>query len=544
MTEDARTAVVLLWHLHQPEYRAGGAPLQPWSYLHGLRGYADMAAHLEAVSGARAVVNFSPVLLDQLLDCAQDARDVLAGAPARVEPLLAALAADPPPAAREAVIGACLRAHPHHGYGRFPEYARLANQAAAARQQGAQAVAGLPAELITDLVVWYHLLWMGEHARRNDARVTALMMLGGGYGPRQRRALLELVADTLGGLLPRYAALAHSGRVELSATPYFHPLLPLLLDFDSAREASPEIEVPAQNYPGGGERARWHLQAARQRFEDLFGVAPRGCWPSEGALSDAALDAIRAAGFAWTAGGEAQWAASLERHQLPPATPRGLRVRGLDCWFRDDGLSDRIGFVYKDWAPADAVADLVAHLERSAQERREPAILLALDGENPWEWYRDLGIDFVRGLYTALATHPRLRLATMSEVLDGRTLPPARGVVAGSWVHGQLTTWIGHPDKNRAWEMLIAAKRAYDRTPNPSAEAQRALGACEGSDWMWWPGAHNPSAAVLDFDALLRAHLRELYRALGLTAPPELAHSWVTLSNESGAALGAMLPST
>jgi alpha-amylase/alpha-mannosidase (GH57 family) len=543
MSSDARLRVVLLWHMHQPDYRIDGIPQQPWVHLHALRGYADMASHLEAVSGARAVVNFSPVLLDQLADTARQLREMNP-----VDPLLKALLECPAGEARTGVLSACLRAHEHHGYARFPEYARLAWQAADALNHGPDTIAELPQSFIQDLVVWYYLVWTGEHARRTDPRVATLAKRATGYSDEERRTLFEFVAETVAGIIPRYRKLAETGRVELSMSPYFHPLLPLLLDFRSARENAPDAELPPAAYPDGAARARWHLCAGRERFIEAFGAEPRGCWPSEAALSEETIRLIETCGFDWTVSAESVLRATLHRHGITGTDRAGVwrRDRGrLSCFFRDDGLSDRIGFVYKDWRPQDAVNDLVAQLESEAEATSGQPVVIALDGENPWEYYPENGIEFVRGLYAALSGHPRLQLATLSECVDDdglsrASLPP---VVAGSWVHGQVLTWIGHPDKNHAWQLLIEAKRRFDAADTPSAKALYALGACESSDWFWWPGAHNPPPSVADFDNLFRAHLRCLYRLLGETVPAALEQPFAGTGTGGGAALGAMLPS-
>ena len=549
MSSDARGRVVVLWHMHQPEYRVAGVPRLPWTYLHALRAYTDMASHLEAVPGARAVVNFSPVLLDQLLDLAAQAQAAALTGGVPREPLLAALLQTPAGPARRAVLSACVRAHDRNTRDRFTDYARLSAQATQALRAGDAAIAALPESQVADLVVWYHLVWLGESVRLADARSAALVAQHGNFQPAQRRALLELVAELLARLLPRYRALAASGRVELSMTPYFHPLVPLLLDFGSAREAAPGAALPARPYPGGLERARWHVRAGRRRFAEVFGAEPKGCWPSEAAVSQGTADLLAAEGFQWIATSQSVQMATLRRHGEhldPHSCTYHLVGNGLRCFFRDDGLSDRIGFVYKDWQPHDAVADLLQHLEQLSAKRPGRTIVLALDGENPWEYYPENALPFLRGFYEALASHPRLRPVTLADCLDEPVsgLPELPSLVAGSWVHGELLTWVGHAEKNRAWELLIAAKERFDAAHAPSPQALAQLGICEGSDWFWWPGAQNPASPVADFDALYRGHLAELYRLLGAAPPTALAQPFATarIAGE-GPGIGAMLPS-
>lgn len=516
MSADSRFPVALLWHMHQPDYRLDGRYFRPWTVLHALRGYTDMAVHLEAIDGAHATVNFSPVLLDQIEDysarlkCWRQQRRPIGDA------LLDALA-QPPTAGplRDAAIAACGRLDREVADRRFPTLAALLDRAAAATLADAE---------FSDLLVWYHLAWLGETVREIEPRSRALIDKRSGYGEADRHRLLELIGDTVAAVLPRYRRLADSGRVELSMSPLQHPLMPLLIDFASALDAAPGTELPAQAYPDGEARVRWHLEQGLARFQTHFGRRPRGCWPSEGALSMRTLELLGEAGFDWVASSGAVLANTLkagERDALPPHQLWRASTDTPIIAFRDDGLSDLIGFTYRSWDQDAAVSDLIGHCENIAAADNARMLLIALDGENPWAYYPDGGQHFVRGLYAALANHPRLRPATLSACVDAlpaTALPPLR---AGSWVHGQLLTWVGHPEKNRAWELLIEAKQHFDAALRDAGTTLK-LSVCEASDWFWWPGDYNPEGAISDFDTLFRGHLRELYGLLGAPVPDVL----------------------
>lgn len=516
MFADSRFPVALLWHMHQPDYRLGGDYFRPWAYLHAIRGYSDMAAHLEAVEGARATVNFSPVLLDQIEDYAARLKRWREQRSPIGDPLLDALAQ--PPAAgpeRDAAIAACDRLHREVADRRFPALAALRDRAADATPTDAE---------FNDLLVWYHLAWLGETVREIDPRSRALIDKRSGYDETDRHSLLELIGETVADVLPRYRRLFDSGRVELSMTPLQHPLMPLLIDFASALDSAPGTELPGQAYPDGEARVRWHIEQGVARFQTHFGRRPRGCWPSEGALSMRTLELLGEAGFDWTASGGGVLANTLieaGRAALPPHRLWRVGTGTPTIAFRDDGLSDLIGFSYRSWDQQDAVGDLIGHCETIAADNNAGMLLIALDGENPWEYYPDGGQSFVRGLYTALADHPQLRPATLSECNDQLPLAELPQPRAGSWVHGQLLTWVGHPQKNRAWELLIEAKRHFDAASRDAATTLK-LSVCEASDWFWWPGDYNPNGAISDFDVLFRGHLRELYGLLGEPAPEVL----------------------
>lgn len=529
--------VVLCWHMHQPWYLRDGRFTQPWVYLHGIKSYADMAAHLETVQGARAVVNFVPTLLEQLeLYGTNIAAHLAVGAPL-ADPLLAALAADPlpdDPEARLQLVRSCLMVNERHVLTRHAPFARLAE---VARALGADAGRYLSDRFLGDLLAWFHIAWFGEHRLRESDLLKALVQRGGNFGADDRRALLFLIGRELNDIVPRYRALAQAGRIELSVSPWAHPILPLLLDLRAGRDALPELPLPeAEGYPGGRERVRWQLEHAVAAFRDHFGIEPSGCWPSEGAISEAAIEAIARGGFRWTASGGQVLNHSLDRAGVAlSCRHRAFRLHGEGpvCFFRDDGLSDLIGFSYQHWQAEDAVADLVGHLRTIAEhcDRPDAVVAIVMDGENAWEHYPGNGYEFLQNLYRALTVHPDIRLTTFSEYLARDDVQPAQlpVLVAGSWVHGTLATWIGNTAKNRAWELLCAAKVAWDRRVAegwlPAAAAERELALCEGSDWFWWLDDFNEAQTVARFEGLFRSHLRALYRMLELEAPAELAES-------------------
>jgi alpha-amylase/alpha-mannosidase (GH57 family) len=532
--------------MHQPQYRDAitGQYTLPWTYLHAIKDYTDMAAHLEANPAARAVVNFTPLLIEQLEDIAARVTAHLKSGAPLPDPVLALLgpgALPTDPGVRLALLRACLRAQRQQMIERFGPYLELATLAETLATP--ERVAYASDQFIHDLAVWYHLAWLGETVRRSDPLAAQLTERGRDYTAAQRRELLALIGTLVGQVVPRYRRLRERGQCELSVTPYAHPILPLLLDFGCARDAIPEVTLPQHPaYPGGAARAAWHIEEAQRIFSRAFGVAATGCWPAEGAVSSATLGLLAAHGFRWAASGAAVLRGSLELSghreaaQDPLSYNRPYRAHGtgIDCFFRDDMLSDLIGFTYATWHGDDAAQNLVGELARLAQRcQASPnhAVLIALDGENAWEHYPFNGYYFLRALYALLVEHPLLELTTISGCLArGLRAAPLPRLAAGSWVHGTLATWIGDPGKNRAWDLLCEAKAAFDRVmrqaapdPEQRAAAVRQLALCEGSDWFWWFGDYNPAEAVGQFDRLYRAQLMTLYRRLNLDAPAALA---------------------
>jgi alpha-amylase/alpha-mannosidase (GH57 family) len=459
------------------------------------------------------------------------------------DPVLALLGPDPisrDPAERLDLMKACLRAQRKQMIERFGAYLELATIAETLATP--ERVAYASNQLIHDLAVWYHLAWLGETVRRSDPIATALTTQGRGFTDVQRRQLLALIGDQVSSVVPRYRRLAERGQCELSVTPYGHPIVPLLLDFGSARDAVPSMVLPQHpNYPGGAERAAWHVQEGIRVFTRAFGMRPTGCWPSEGAVSVGTYELLDRAGFKWAASSTnvLRGSLSLTNPQAaadPLAFNRPYQLPGtsLNAFFRDDALSDLIGFTYATWHGDDAANHLVgevAQLAHRYSNSPDHAVVIALDGENAWEHYPFNGYYFLRALYAGLANHPSLELTTLSECISRGIRPlPLPHVMAGSWVHGTLATWMGDPEKNRAWDLLCDAKVAFDRamrvstlTAEQKAEAGRQLALCESSDWFWWFGDYNPQDAVMQFDRLYRRQLVNLYRLLGQTPPDSLA---------------------
>lgn len=487
-----------------------------------------MAAHLEAHPGVRAVVNFVPVLLDQLDDYtaqfhAGQIRD----------PLLAALI-DPHPGStlkkRRALVEACFRLNIATMLNWFTGYRALYTHWKTVAEEGDAALAELPEDFFADLVTWYHLAWSGESVRRAHPELAAWLAREGHFSQAERRYLFDVIGAVVSHIIPRFRHLRERGQIEISTTPHSHPILPLLLDFGSAREARPGLPLPeCPGYPGGRIRAATHVEAAIKTHTAHFGAPPAGCWPAEGGVSEVALQVLQDAGLKWTASGSGVLAHSRAGLELPDAPGWKVKDQSMACFFRDDHLSDLIGFEYQHWHASDAVRHFIGAVE-SFGHRHTTLATVILDGENAWEYYPYNGWYFLDELYAALEGSAKVSTTTFSAYLERHAgqLGVLPRLVAGSWVYGDFTTWVGDFAKNRAWDLLCAAKLAYDATLEKLSSAQQVeaesiLRSCESSDWFWWLGDYNPGESVLLFDALFRHKLALLYAVLGVAEPSELS---------------------
>lgn len=552
MVKDGKTKVVFLWHMHQPDYRdiITGEYYFPWTYLHAIKDYVDMAAHIELQPKVKAVVNFAPILLEQLDDYAQQIQSHLTSQTRIRDAVLASLTdpvlPSPGSVAYAALVEKCLRANRERLIERFPAFRELADIAKNFAEQP-HLCRYLSEQYLIDLCVWYHLSWMAEIVRRTDSRIIKLQDKERGYTLEDRRTLMTVIGELVASIGPRYRKLAETGQVELCMSPYAHPIVPLMIDLNSASEAMPGVALPSStNYPDGRNRAKWHLHQGIKTFEHYFGKRPRGCWASEGALSDATLELLNEEKFDWAATGDSVLHNSLRHaqnhtvaqklHEQHTSLHRAYEFANIPIktFFRDDGLSDLIGFKYATWHSDDAAGDLINHMmniANASKDSKNTVISVIMDGENAWEYFPENAYHFLTTLYRLLVDHPQLELSTYSEILDQQkpesTCMPH--LVAGSWVYGTFSTWIGDKDKNRGWDMLCDAKRHVDKalakksyTAERLGQIEKQLALCEGSDWFWWFGDYNPAQSVSDFEYLFRRHLMNLYGLIEEPAPAYL----------------------
>lgn len=547
--------------MHQPEYRdlRNGEYHLPWTYLHTIKDYVDMVAHLENDIGARAIVNFAPVLLEQIDDYAQQLNGYLNHGKALRDPLLASLA-DPvlmlDDEKRLYIIKSCLRANKERLIEPFEDFEKLVDMAETAIKN--KEILGYYSEqYFTDLLVWYHLAWTAETVRQTDERIKSLIKKARQFTLHDRHLLIEVFNELISSVIPRYRKLAEEARIELSMTPYAHPIVPLLINFDSARQSMPEVDLPlANDYPDGWERSKWHMKKGIEVFKHYFGFEPQGCWPSEGSISEGMIELASEVGIKWLASGETVLRNSLNKSNMDTDNciheSYLYRENSVSCFFRDDGLSDMIGFKYSTWHADDAVANFINHLESIAEncaDKPDAIISVILDGENAWEYYPQNAYHFISALYEKIGEHKDLNLTTYNEYLKKHSANKVLNeIVAGSWVYGTFSTWIGEKDKNRAWDMLVEAKKVYDRVVNEGTlsieERQCAdmqLATCESSDWFWWFGEYNSAESVAAFDEQYRLHLSNLYQILR-AQPPEYLTKAFSFGSGDPVMGGAMLP--
>ncbi len=531
----AQVRLALLWHMHQPLYRdpATGEYLMPWVRLHATRAYNDMAAALERHERVRCTVNFTPVLLEQLEEYARGAaRD-------RFLELTTRPAADLLAGERQAILASFFMVDWERAVQPLPRYWELLQKRGRDIRQIdlARVAASFTPDELGDLQVLFNLGWMGFAALDEDEGLRALVAKGRDYGPDDRAYVLAAQRRVLEGIVPRWRRLADRGQVELSTTPYHHPILPLVCDSDVASRALPGIALPPRfAWP---DDARWHVREALASHARRFGRPAAGMWPAEGSVSPEALAILAAEGVGWAASDE-----GVLLHSLGPQAARVSSVyrpwrvaagdgREIPMLFRDRGLSDLIGFTYARTPAAEAVADFRSHLAviGDAWSAREPGpatVGVFLDGENPWEHFPASGREFLDRFYAALADDRRLETVTLSDAVQGARGPAIPRIHSGSWIEASYRIWIGHREDRLAWTALGRARSALDglerrgdAAADALARARAHLLAAEGSDWYWWYGEDFSTELAAEFDGLFRGHVVRACELMGVVPPFE-----------------------
>jgi alpha-amylase/alpha-mannosidase (GH57 family) len=539
--------IVFLWHMHQPYYKdlVSGEYRLPWVRLHALKDYYGMVKLLEEFPQVHQTFNLVPSLMTQIEDyvggAARDPFLDVVAKPARD------LSADE----RQFALQYLFQANQTHMIGRYPRYRELWERFPPQDRDVERAVKRFQVQDFADLQVLSQLVWFDEFFL-DDPEVAALVRKGRGYSESDQQVVIAKQREFLAQVLPAYRAAAQRGGIEISASPFYHPILPLLCDTDLGRVSSPGLPLPQARFQHP-EDAEEQLRRGLALHQRLLGMRPRGIWPSEGSVSDQVLAIAHRLGLDWVASDEGVLGRSLNSPISRDSAGR-LAVGGAErlytiyryqkdaatvhMLFRDHALSDLIGFVYAGMPAVQAADDFIRKIRESAQPvlsaGKDAVVSIILDGENAWESYPRSGREFLRRVYDAIQKAPDLEAATVSEAIERhRDFGRLTSLVPGSWISSNFNVWIGAPEDNHAWDYLSAARSFYAQAAPAAPEERRALAfeellIAEGSDWNWWYGPEHHSANDRDFDDLYRKHLSNVYQVLGEAPPDVLAHPILT----------------
>lgn len=531
--------VSIVWHQHQPLYYKDpqtGLYQAPWVRMHCAKDYYDMAALLEKYPEIHATFNLTPTLLKQIDDLIYGARDkafVLSEKPANKLTIKE----------KKFILKRFFDANWNSVIPKYSRYSGLLNKRGKDSSESAieDALTRYTDQDFLDLQVWFNLAWLDP-----DFQDEALIEKGRNFTEEDKRKVLDKHLQMIKLVIPEHVKLQNSGQIEITMTPYTHPILPLIYDSDLAKISMPHAPLPQRFYYP--EDAVAQVEKGVELYKSRFGREPHGMWPGEGAVAQEIVDIVAGAGLKWMASDEEILEKSIGISLEKDAAGRVLNPeilykpylverngKSMAIIFRDKVISDKMAFAYSSMNGKDAARDLLGRLRFVKSELDKTGggpylFSIILDGENPWEYYKDDGKSFLNALYSELSTDPEFKTITPSEfVKEFPSRDKIEDLWPGSWVNHNFDTWIGKPEKNAAWEMLLMARRAVDESdadPKKIEAAMEAIYAAEGSDWTWW--YDRGVQEVAHFDQMYRSTLSAVYQSLGMDVPREIQTPLIT----------------
>lgn len=546
--------LAFLWHMHQPYYRdaISGRCFFPWVRLHGIKDYYDLPAMLESYPNLKQNFNLVPSLIEQLEQYTQEnASDDFLEVSRKP-------ATELTPEDKQFLLLNFFFANWDTMINIYPRYAELLDRRGRflSKEELDNASRYYNKQDYLDLQVWFNLAWFDPMHHQRYPEINELIKKDRKFSEADKELVIEKQIAILKEIVPLYRRLQEQKKIEVSITPYYHPILPLLCDTEISKISQPGIKLPEMRFTHP-EDAEIQIRTAVELYRDRFGLPPAGMWPSEGSVSNEVIALAAQHGIQWLATDEGILNHTIKcevqnaecglntsaMHDTQSAKDflyhpylLGDEKKQVQMVFRDRTLSDLIGFQYFKMETKTAVADFIMRLEKIAEqvanEPEDHLVSVILDGENAWEYYPNDGNDFLHLLYEKLNDHPLIKSTTISEFIASHPVSPAhqiKKIYPGSWIDSNFAIWIGGEEDNASWELLDATRKVYAAAKESEIGkanlelAAKCLYIAEGSDWNWWYGEEHSSGLDDQFDALYRQHLANIYTALGLDIPPEIA---------------------
>ena len=511
---DKSLNLCFFWHMHQPDYRrSDGVMSMPWVFLHAIKDYYDMPWLLSRHKGLKATFNITSPLIEQLYLYANPLKNDYFLSLWEVHP--SQLNEDN----KRWLIKICKSTQYDTMVKPLERFAILYHNE------------NFSDEELIEFEVLFMLAWCGNYLRQENELVKSLLKKGKDFTQADKSNLLNSLSEFVKTILPFYAKLQKNGVISLSTTPYNHPILPLLLDINNAKQADIHTTLPDNPISLKIDAVK-QIKHSIELYKKTFGTKPTGLWPAEGAVDEESMAIFKEYGIKWIATDEAILFQSLgdeERSNLY----KPYRYNGVSIGFRDHGLSDLIGFNYRFKSGHEASEHFIHSLEPIAKELENPTVFVILDGENAWEFFENNAYDFFTALYGRLSDTSWCKTITMEEVSKFKNTTKLDRLAPGSWIQGNFNTWSGHLEKNRAWEHIYQTRRDVDNykgliSDEIAKKIEFHFLASECSDWFWWYGDDHMTEFALEFDALFREHLITIYRLLNIEPPSDLFEPIIT----------------
>ena len=532
-----KLSIALIWHMHQPAYRTaeGEIYLMPWVRMHAIKDYLDMLLILDEFPSLKLNFNLVPVLLDAIYDYGYNgAHDIYS------KLTVAEHLSDEE---KEFVFNHFFDANYKNMVLHHDEYRKLYEKRYSREDI---TIHDFSDQEYFAVMSWFNLAWFDPYWRKSEELVRIADKKNEEFTLEDREKIIELQRKICREIIPQYKKYQLAGRIEISTSPYYHPILPLLLDMNDAEKSNPSLPAP-KLHSNMKDDAVWQVKSALDKFEDLFDVRPRGIWPSEQCISKKTLELFQDLGVKWTISDEGVLEQSLKTEFVRDfrgyledpyslCHPYSYQTIGkkINILFRDSVLPNLIGFEYPNHDPQKAAYDLydrIKTIQSKLQNSPDNSHILtiAMDGENCWENYSEDGHIFLSELYRLLTTDEGLETVRVSDYLEKaeRSVRLSK-IHPGSWINRDFSLWVGEPTKNLAWEYLDKTRTdliSFEKE-KPDKEllkqAWNEIYICEGSDWYWWYGEPNDSGQDEIFDFIFRERLQNVYKILSKPVPDYL----------------------
>ena len=540
-----KLSIAFIWHMHQPIYKSEpeGLYLMPWVRLRAIKDYLDMLFVMDKFKGLKLNFNLVPMLISSIYDYGyNDAHDIFSRL--TITPV-EELTDDE----KEFILNHFFDVNYQNMILPYPEYKKLYDKRF---QSPDVSIHDFSPQEYADIMSWFNLVWFDPMWRENPEIKSLFGKKNGEFTQADREKIIKLQRDLIKKIIPAYKKYQEDGKIEISTSPYYHPILPLLLDMEDAKVANPNAQYPEINSDMSSD-ARLNVEIALDTFEDIFGIRPSGIWPSEQCISEKTLQLFQNLGVRWTISDEGILEQALKKefvrdfrgyledpYDLCHSYTYNYEDKKIDLLFRDAVIPNLIGFEYPHHDPVKAANDLYDRIKTRQKKLlsspdEKHILTIAMDGENCWENYPNDGHEFLETLYKLILDDDDLETVRVSDYLDEIDKLENRKnsfvletIKPGSWINRDFLLWIGEPTKNLAWTYmdnarcaLIDYQQKYPEDENLESAWQELL-ISQSSDWYWWYGEPNDSGQDDIFDHLFREHLKNIYKAIKKPVPKYL----------------------
>ena len=539
MSVGKKLSIAFYWHMHQPVYQLNAESdyLMPWVRLHGVKDYLDMVLMLNNFKELKLNFNLVPALLDSFIDYGEKGYHDIHSR------LTIADVSEFTKDDKEFILNNFFDANYTSMIYHHEPYNKLYQKRFSNEQPS---VDDFSDQEYSDILAWFNLAWIDPIYKNMFPELQKILDKGSDFTLEDRLEIIEIHRKIIRMIIPTYKEFLEKGRIEITTSPYYHPILPILLDAEASQKNLSTIDSTLVDL-GMTEDAKIQTKYALDRIETLFGKRPKGVWPSEQSISAEELELFKELGIQWTIADEGILTNSInfefvrdfkgyleDPYHLMKSYKYKTKNSNINVIFRDSVIPNLIRFEYPNHEPKIAAEDLydrIKVIQNKLQSSPDKChlVTIAMDGENCWENYLKDGQEFLNAIYSLIEEDESLETVLISDYLSKeKHHKPLETIYSGSWINKNFQLWIAEPVKNLAWTYLKQVKDDLNNfiKENPQNKhielAHRELMIAQGSDWFWWYGEPNDSGQDHIFDYLFREHLKNVYRYLGLNIPSHL----------------------